>query len=95
MSDDKADSVRITAVTVLGELGSSSSRAIYSLVGALNSDSETVRQTASDALSKLGSSAVPALIAALKSPHLTVIRWHGRSFRAYWRWKSGCLDDTA
>jgi hypothetical protein len=25
----------------------------------------------------------------------TVIRWHRRSFRAYWRWKSGCLDDTA
>jgi len=25
----------------------------------------------------------------------TAVRWHRRGFRAYWRWKSGCLDDTA
>jgi HEAT repeat protein len=74
-STDKVDDVRIAAVTVLGGLGSSNPRAISALVGALNNDSEPVRDAASKALSKLGTVAVPALITALKSTHLYQRAW--------------------
>jgi HEAT repeat protein len=74
MSTDKAEEVRIAAVSALGALGSSP-RAISALVDALNSDSAAVRDAASAALSKLGTVAVPALIAALKSTHLYQRAW--------------------
>ncbi len=75
MSTDKDDEVRIAAATALEGLGSTTPRAISALVGAFNNDSEPVRDAASEALSKLGSIAVPALIAALKSPHLYQRAW--------------------
>jgi len=75
MSTDKDDEVRIAAVTALAGMGSSNPRAISALVGALDNDSEPVRDAASEALSKPGKSAVPALIAALKSTHLYQRAW--------------------
>jgi HEAT repeat protein len=75
MSSDKDDSVRTTAVTALAGLRSDSPRAISPLVGTLSDDSEAVRDAASEALSKMGRSAVPALITALKSPHLYPRAW--------------------
>lgn len=64
------DSVRVAAVKALGNLGSSDANAVDALVDALNNDAEAVRQAASDVLSELGEPAAPALIAALRSPHL-------------------------
>ena len=75
ISTDKDDGVKIAAVTALGGLGSSSPRAISVLVDALNNDSDAVRDAASEALSKVGTVAVPALIRALKSPHLYQRAW--------------------
>jgi HEAT repeat protein len=75
ISTDKDDEVRIAAVTALGGMGSSTSHAISALVDALNNDSDAVRDAASEALSKLGRAAVPALIAALKSPHIYQRAW--------------------
>jgi len=75
ISTDKDDEVRIAAVTALGAMGSSTPRAISALVEALNNDSDAVRDAASEALSKLGRAAVPALIAALKSPHIYQRAW--------------------
>ena len=74
-STDKVDEVRIAAVTALGGLGSSDPHAISALVDALNNSSDAVRDAASEALSKLGTVAVPALITALKSPHLYQRAW--------------------
>ncbi|MGC2445136.1 HEAT repeat domain-containing protein [Candidatus Binatus sp.] len=75
ISTDKDDEVRIAAVTALGGLGQTTPRAISALIGALNNDSDTVRDAASEALGKLGRAAVPALIAALKSPHIYQRAW--------------------
>lgn len=75
ISTDKDEGVKIAAVTALGGLGSTNPRAISALVRVLNDDSEPLRDAASAALDKLGRAAVPALIAALKSPHLYQRAW--------------------
>jgi HEAT repeat protein len=75
ISTDKDEGVKIAAVTALGGLGSTNPRAISALVRVLNDDSEPLRDAASAALGKLGRAAVPALIAALKSPHIYQRAW--------------------
>jgi HEAT repeat protein len=75
ISTDKDEGVKIAGVTALGGLGSTNPRAISTLVSVLNDDSEPVRDAASEALGKLGETAVPALIGALKSPHIYQRAW--------------------
>ena len=91
ISTDKDDEVRIAAVTALGGLGSTTPRAISALVGALNNDSQPVRDAASEALSKLGKSAMPALIAALKSPHIYQRAWPSR----HWAKSNRCRPTSS
>ncbi len=75
ISGDTDDSVRLKAVIALGGLASTDSHAIAALVGAFSNDSEDLREAASDQLGKLGAAAVPALIAALKSPDFYQRAW--------------------
>jgi hypothetical protein len=75
LSSDQDDSVRIAAATALAEVGSSDSHALSALMEAISSDSEAVREAASAALAKLGETAIPVLIAGLKSSDLYQRAW--------------------
>jgi hypothetical protein len=72
---DDDQMVPMAAVTSLEQLGSSSSRAISTLVSAFSNESDPLREAASNALVRIGSAAVPALIAALKNGDLYQRAW--------------------
>jgi HEAT repeat protein len=92
LSNDRNNEIRIAAVTALGGLGSSNPLALSALVGALNNDSEPVRDAASETLGKLGSAAMPALILALKNGDLYQRAW---SVQTLTRRCRACVDARA
>jgi hypothetical protein len=70
-----SESVQSGAVNAVDGSGTTGAATIPALISAFDSDSESEREAASEALSKLGKLAVPALIAALKSPHFYARAW--------------------